>query len=231
MAKGAGHARARTGHDARRDHHGCRRRRPATSTACCVRATATTFDRVDSDGCMSTNDTVVLLASGASGVAGRSRPPRGCRDRGLRVARPPARRRRRGRPPRHRGRGALRGIRRRRARGGPRGRPQQPVQVRRLRQRPQLGPGARRGGHDRGGVRPGIPRRLDERRAGLPGRRRGGGPLAGRPQPPARCTSSSTSTPATPPRRSGPTTSPTTTCTRTPPTPPETDETEEGLTR
>ena len=31
-------------------------------------ATATTFDRVDSDGCMSTNDTVLLLASGASGV-------------------------------------------------------------------------------------------------------------------------------------------------------------------
>ena len=32
-------------------------------------ATTQTFDRVDSDGCMSTNDTVVLLASGASGVA------------------------------------------------------------------------------------------------------------------------------------------------------------------
>ncbi|WP_432483276.1 bifunctional glutamate N-acetyltransferase/amino-acid acetyltransferase ArgJ [Kineococcus esterisolvens] len=31
-------------------------------------ATRTTFDRVDSDGCMSTNDTVVLLASGASGT-------------------------------------------------------------------------------------------------------------------------------------------------------------------
>ena len=31
-------------------------------------ATARTFDRVDSDGCMSTNDTVLLLASGASGV-------------------------------------------------------------------------------------------------------------------------------------------------------------------
>jgi glutamate N-acetyltransferase / amino-acid N-acetyltransferase len=31
-------------------------------------ATATTFDRLDSDGCMSTNDTVLLLASGASGV-------------------------------------------------------------------------------------------------------------------------------------------------------------------
>ena len=31
-------------------------------------ATARTFDRIDSDGCMSTNDTVILLASGSSGV-------------------------------------------------------------------------------------------------------------------------------------------------------------------
>ena len=31
-------------------------------------ATATTFDRIDSDGCMSTNDTVLLLASGASEI-------------------------------------------------------------------------------------------------------------------------------------------------------------------
>jgi glutamate N-acetyltransferase / amino-acid N-acetyltransferase len=31
-------------------------------------ATAVTFDRIDSDGCMSTNDTVLLMASGASGV-------------------------------------------------------------------------------------------------------------------------------------------------------------------
>ena len=31
-------------------------------------ATRTTFDRIDSDGCMSTNDTVLLLASGASHV-------------------------------------------------------------------------------------------------------------------------------------------------------------------
>jgi glutamate N-acetyltransferase/amino-acid N-acetyltransferase len=31
-------------------------------------ATRTTFDRVDSDACMSTNDTVILLASGASGI-------------------------------------------------------------------------------------------------------------------------------------------------------------------
>lgn len=32
------------------------------------RAAATTFDRLDSDGCMSTNDQVTLLASGASGI-------------------------------------------------------------------------------------------------------------------------------------------------------------------
>ncbi|MBY8884359.1 bifunctional glutamate N-acetyltransferase/amino-acid acetyltransferase ArgJ [Streptomyces sp. PTM05] len=32
-------------------------------------ATRTTFDRIDSDGCMSTNDTVLLMASGASQVA------------------------------------------------------------------------------------------------------------------------------------------------------------------
>ena len=31
-------------------------------------ATAVTFDRLDADGCMSTNDTVLLLASGASGA-------------------------------------------------------------------------------------------------------------------------------------------------------------------
>ena len=37
------------------------------------KAVAVTFDRLDTDGCMSTNDTVLLLASGASGV----RPDRG----------------------------------------------------------------------------------------------------------------------------------------------------------
>ncbi|WKX73381.1 bifunctional glutamate N-acetyltransferase/amino-acid acetyltransferase ArgJ [Streptomyces sp. XD-27] len=40
---------------------------PALDTALRA-ATRTTFDRVDSDGCMSTNDTVLLLASGASEV-------------------------------------------------------------------------------------------------------------------------------------------------------------------
>lgn len=33
------------------------------------RAVAVTFERIDSDGCLSTNDTVLLLASGASGVS------------------------------------------------------------------------------------------------------------------------------------------------------------------
>ena len=32
-------------------------------------ATRTTFDRIDSDGCQSTNDTVLVMSSGASGVA------------------------------------------------------------------------------------------------------------------------------------------------------------------
>jgi glutamate N-acetyltransferase/amino-acid N-acetyltransferase len=41
---------------------------PATLDAVLRAATALTFDRIDSDGCMSTNDTVLLLASGASGV-------------------------------------------------------------------------------------------------------------------------------------------------------------------
>ncbi|MQA25238.1 MAG: bifunctional glutamate N-acetyltransferase/amino-acid acetyltransferase ArgJ [Micromonosporaceae bacterium] len=41
----------------------------ATCDAALRAATARTFDRLDSDGCQSTNDTVALLASGASGVS------------------------------------------------------------------------------------------------------------------------------------------------------------------
>lgn len=41
---------------------------PATLDAVLRTATSLTFDRVDSDGCMSTNDTVIAMASGASGV-------------------------------------------------------------------------------------------------------------------------------------------------------------------
>jgi len=41
---------------------------PAALDAALRKATATTFDRVDADGCMSTNDTVILMANGASGI-------------------------------------------------------------------------------------------------------------------------------------------------------------------
>ncbi|MFM6851722.1 MAG: bifunctional glutamate N-acetyltransferase/amino-acid acetyltransferase ArgJ [Terrabacter sp.] len=41
---------------------------PADLDASLRAATAVSFDRIDSDACMSTNDTVVVLASGASGV-------------------------------------------------------------------------------------------------------------------------------------------------------------------
>jgi glutamate N-acetyltransferase/amino-acid N-acetyltransferase len=41
---------------------------PADLDAALREATRTSFDRIDTDGCMSTNDTVLLLASGASGV-------------------------------------------------------------------------------------------------------------------------------------------------------------------
>ncbi len=40
----------------------------ATLDSALKAATTTTFDRLDSDGCQSTNDTVLLMASGASGV-------------------------------------------------------------------------------------------------------------------------------------------------------------------
>jgi glutamate N-acetyltransferase/amino-acid N-acetyltransferase len=40
----------------------------ATADRALRRATRVSFDRLDSDGCMSTNDTVTLLASGASGI-------------------------------------------------------------------------------------------------------------------------------------------------------------------
>ena len=42
---------------------------PGQADAALREASRLTFDRLDSDGCMSTNDTVLLMASGASGVA------------------------------------------------------------------------------------------------------------------------------------------------------------------
>jgi glutamate N-acetyltransferase / amino-acid N-acetyltransferase len=41
---------------------------PAELDSALRSATAVTFDRLDADGCMSTNDTVLLMASGATGV-------------------------------------------------------------------------------------------------------------------------------------------------------------------
>jgi glutamate N-acetyltransferase/amino-acid N-acetyltransferase len=41
---------------------------PGALDAALRAATNATFDRIDSDGCMSTNDTVLLMSSGASGV-------------------------------------------------------------------------------------------------------------------------------------------------------------------
>ncbi len=45
---------------------------PAVADQALRSATGVTFDRIDSDGCMSTNDTVLVLASGASGVTPRA---------------------------------------------------------------------------------------------------------------------------------------------------------------
>ena len=41
---------------------------PETAREVLRQSTALTFDRIDADGCMSTNDSVVLLASGSSGI-------------------------------------------------------------------------------------------------------------------------------------------------------------------
>ena len=170
--QGRRHARARPGHHAVRAHHRRRRRRGHAATPRCGPPPRVTFDRVDADGCMSTNDTVLLLASGASGV---TPDPADVRRRGASGVRRPRRataRRRRGRDQGGRDRGRRRGHRGRRGRGRPLGRPQQPAQVRAVRQRPELGPGPGRGRHDGRGVRAGRARRRDQRRLGLPRRAR-----------------------------------------------------------
>ena len=60
----------RYGHHALGDHHRCGDRAQALDRAFRA-AVAATFDRVDADGCMSTNDTVIVMASGASGACRR----------------------------------------------------------------------------------------------------------------------------------------------------------------
>ena len=129
------------------------------STRRCATPPGCTFDRIDSDGCMSTNDTVLLLASGASGVTpepGRVRRRSCARSAPTCAAQLIADAE--GATKEVADRGRRRGHRGRRGRGRPRDRPQQPAQVRAVRQRPELGPGAGRGRHDRGRLRA---RRLD----------------------------------------------------------------------
>ena len=146
--------------------------RPPTSTRALRAATRVSFDRLDSDGCMSTNDTVTV-----HGQRRQRHHARRCRtsptaltqlctDLAMQLLA-----RRRGRRPRHRDHHAQRRHRGRRRRGRPQRGPQQPVQGRGLRQGPQLGPGAGQHRHHAGGVRPGRPRRRDERRLGLQGLR------------------------------------------------------------
>ena len=146
---------------------------PAADLDAALRAaTRVSFDRLDSDGCMSTNDTVTVMASGASGITPTPADFTDALDPGLHRPRHAAAQGRRGRRPRDRHHRAQRRLRGRGRRGRPQRRPQQPLQGRRLRQRPQLGPGARQHRHHPGGVRPRRPRRRDERRLGLPAVRR-----------------------------------------------------------
>ena len=140
---------------------------------------------------------VALLGSGASGITPDAHEftaalTEVCRDAGagscsgMPRARPTTS---------HRGR--ERGDRGRRRRGRPRRRPQQPVQGRDLRQRPQLGPGARRGRHDRRRVRPVRHRRHDQRRPGVPRRAGRTSRANSSTSPRGPCTCSSTWMPAT----------------------------------
>ena len=95
--QGRRHARARPGDDARRADHRRRRRlrRPGPGTA--GRDAGVSFDRLDSDGAMSTNDTVLLLASGASGYRAGARAADGGGHQGVQGPRRTTAGRRRGR--------------------------------------------------------------------------------------------------------------------------------------
>ena len=143
----------------------------ATLHAALAAATRVTFDRVDADGCMSTNDTVLLMASGASGVTPAPGELAAAVREVCEALCAAAHRRRRGRDEAGPYRGRQRRHRGRRGGGRPVGGPQQPAQVRAVRQRPQLGPGAGGGRDDDGGVRGRRARRRHERRADLSGRR------------------------------------------------------------
>ena len=144
---------------------------PASWTRRCARRSGTTFDRLDTDGCMSTNDTVLLLASGASGVAAGPAEfaallTAACADLARQMQRTP-----RARPRPSRSRSPAPPARTTRS-SRPRHRPVQPAQVRDRRRGPELGPRAGRGRHHQRGLRAGRARRRDQRGLGLPERRR-----------------------------------------------------------
>ena len=153
----------------------------ATADAALRAATSTTFDRLDIDGATSTNDTVLLLASGASGVEADAGAftevlTEVCDElaQGLqadaegvtkRIAVTVTGRPRRPRRPARRAHD----------------RPRQPGEDRALRLRPELGPDRRRGRRERGVRRPAEPERHRQRRAAVRGRRGRRRSLEGRP--------------------------------------------------
>ena len=103
MAKGAGMIRPDLGDDDRGRHDRCRDRRRPASSRCSARGARRSFNRITVDGSQSTSDSVIVLASGASGVT-IDRGPDGDgvrRGAARRLPRPRARDRvgRRGRPP------------------------------------------------------------------------------------------------------------------------------------
>ena len=155
-----------------------RARRPRRPTCCSASCVKRSFDRASVDGQLSTNDTAILMCSGASGVQRRARERgRAALRRGARRAAAPARdhdgRRRRGRRA-DRARASCAAATPTRRRGGrPRGRQLAAREGRAARRRPQLG--ADRPGGRRRAARGTAPLAVDiaiEGIAGLLGRRR-----------------------------------------------------------
>ena len=70
--QGGGHAGARHGHHAGRAHHRRRGRRRTSCRPRCRPAVAGSFNALVVDGCTSTNDTVIVLASGRLGTPART---------------------------------------------------------------------------------------------------------------------------------------------------------------
>ncbi len=144
-------------------------------------AVRTTFDRLDTDGCMSTNDTVLLLASGAAGTTPdlaefTDLVTAACADLCAQLQADAE--------------GASKSItievtgaatELRRRRGRPRHRPLQPAQVRDPRRGPELGTRARGRRHHPGRIRARPAERGDQRHLGVQGRRARRGQVGGRP--------------------------------------------------